>query len=520
MRDADGKIVGIMGISRDITDRKQAEEALRRSREEFKDLFDNAPVGFHELDAEGRLTRINNTELKMLGYTAEELLGQFVWKLSTDEEMSRRATLAKLGGGQTPAQGYERMFRRKDGSTIPSLVHDRLMKNADGVITGIHSTIEDITARKAAEKSLARRTAELARERLFLRTLIDNLPDIIFAKDAQSRFTLVNTACAGQLGAGSVEAVPGKTDADFVSPELASQYLADEKELMQSGRPVTKEEAFQHKGTGEIRWSLTTKVPLKDDAGKVVGLIGIARDITDRKAAEAQLQNTMADLERSNKELEQFAYIASHDLQEPLRMVSSYTQLLAKRFEGQLDEKTQKYVHYAVDGASRMQSLINDLLAYSRVGRRGKPLESADSHAILGEALRNLAARIEETHAVITNGDLPTVRADASQLVLVFQNLISNAIKFRREGIPGIHVSARDKGGEWLFAVKDNGIGIESRHAQRVFEIFQRLHTREEYPGTGIGLSVCKRVVERHGGKIWFESEPGSGTTFFFTIPK
>ena len=520
MRDADGKIVGTMGISRDITERKQMEEALRRSREEFKDLFDNAPVGFHELDAEGRLTRINNTELKMLGYTAKELLGQFVWKLSMDEAMSRRATLAKLAGEQTLAQGYERLFRRKDGSTVPLMVNDRLMKNADGVITGIHSTIEDITARKRAEKSLAERTAELARERLFLRTLLDTLPDIIFAKDAQSRFTLVNTACAGQLGAGSVEAVLGKTDADFVSPELTSQYLADEKELMQSGQPVTKEEAFQHKGTGETRWSLTTKVPLKDDAGKVVGLIGIARDITERKASEAQLQKTMTELERSNKELEQFAYIASHDLQEPLRMVSSYTQLLARRFEGQLDEKTRKYVHYAVDGASRMQSLINDLLAYSRVGRRGKPLEPADSHAILGEALRNLAARIEETHAVITNGDLPTVRTDASQLVLVFQNLISNAIKFRREGIPVIHVSALDKGGEWLFAVKDNGIGIEARHADRVFVIFQRLHTREEYPGTGIGLSVCKRVVERHGGKIWFESEPGNGTTFFFTIPK
>ena len=520
MRDATGKIIGTMGISRDITGRKQMEEALRRSQEEFKDLFDNAPVGFHELDAEGRLIRINNTELKMLGYTAKELLGQFVWKLSMDEAMSRRATLAKLAGEQTSAQGYERLFRRKDGSTVPLMVNDRLIKNADGVVTGIHSTIEDITARKRAEKSLAERTAELARERLFLRTLLDTLPDNIFAKDAQSRFTLVNTACAGQLGAGSVEAVTGKTDADFVSPELASQYLADEKELMRSGEPVTKEEVFQHKGTGEMRWSLTTKVPLKDDAGKVVGLIGIARDITERRAAAAQLQRTMAELERSNKELEQFAYVASHDLQEPLRMVSSYTQLLARRYEGQLDEKTQKYVHYAVDGAGRMQSLINDLLAYSRVGRRGKPLEPADSHAILGEAVRNLAARIEETHAVITNGDLPTVRTDASQLVLVFQNLISNAIKFRREGIPVIHVSALDKGGEWLFAVRDNGIGIEVRHADRIFVIFQRLHTREEYPGTGIGLSVCKRVVERHGGKIWFESEPGNGTTFFFTIPK
>jgi light-regulated signal transduction histidine kinase (bacteriophytochrome) len=177
-------------------------------------------------------------------------------------------------------------------------------------------------------------------------------------------------------------------------------------------------------------------------------------------------------------------------------------------------------VHYAVDGAIRMKALINDLLAYSRVGSKGQPLRPADAHAVLGEAMRNLAALIEENKAVITHDDLPTVRADTSQLVLVFQNLLANAIKFRREDPPRIHVSARDRGGEWVFTVKDNGIGIELRHADRVFVIFQRLHSHEEYPGTGIGLAVCKRIVERHGGIIWFESGPENGTTFFFTIPK
>ena len=201
-------------------------------------------------------------------------------------------------------------------------------------------------------------------------------------------------------------------------------------------------------------------------------------------------------------------------------MISSYTQLLAKRYESQLDEKAKKYVNYTVDGAIRLQALINDLLAYSRVGTRGRPLETTDSHAVLGEAIRNLAATIEEHHALITNDDLPTVRADASQLVLVFQNLLANAIKFRRAALPSIHVSAHDRGDEWVFAVKDDGIGIEPQHAERVFVIFQRLHTREEYPGTGIGLAVCKRIVERHGGRIWFESAPGQGTTFFFTLPK
>jgi len=249
----------------------------------------------------------------------------------------------------------------------------------------------------------------------------------------------------------------------------------------------------------------------RDDLGK---------EIERREEAEARLMAAKADLERSNKDLEQFAYVASHDLQEPLRMVSSYIQLLVQHYEGRLDEKAKKFMDYAVDGAVRMQRLINDLLAYSRVGTRGKPLETADTLTLLGEAIRNLAAVIEEKGAIITNDELPAVRADASQLVQVFQNLISNALKFQGVDVPHIHVSARDSGREWVFSVRDNGIGIDKQYADRIFVIFQRLHTRQEYPGTGIGLALCKRIVERHGGRIGFESEPGKGSTFFFTIPK
>ena len=233
-----------------------------------------------------------------------------------------------------------------------------------------------------------------------------------------------------------------------------------------------------------------------------------------------RLKVVQADLERSNKDLEQFASVASHDLQEPLRMVSSYMQLLAQRYEGQLDDKARKFIRYAVDGALRMQTLINDLLAYSRVGSRAKPPQPTDSHAALGEALGNLAATIRENGAIVTNDDLPTVTADPTQLVQVFQNLLANAIKFRQAATPRVHVSARDDGRDWVFSVRDNGIGIDAKHAERAFVIFQRLHTREEYPGTGIGLAVCKRIVEQHGGRIWFASVPGDGTTFFFTIPK
>ncbi|MDQ7825133.1 MAG: PAS domain-containing protein [Candidatus Eremiobacteraeota bacterium] len=253
-------------------------------------------------------------------------------------------------------------------------------------------------------------------------------------------------------------------------------------------------------------------------------LIGI---LVERKQYEDRLHGVLADLERSNrnlehsnKDLEQFAYVASHDLQEPLRMVASYTQLLADRYKGQLDEKANMYIDYAVDGAVRMQQLINDLLTYSRIGTQGRQPEPIDVRPVLSEACRNLQTAIEESGAIVTDDDLPTVRADAGQIALLFQNLIGNAIKFHGADPPRVHVSARDLGREWCFSLKDNGIGMESKYADRVFVIFQRLHTQQEYPGTGIGLAVCKRIVERHGGRIWLESSPGEGSTFFFTIPK
>jgi len=239
------------------------------------------------------------------------------------------------------------------------------------------------------------------------------------------------------------------------------------------------------------------------------------------------------DLRRSNAELEQFAYVASHDLQEPLRMVSSYMQLLAQRYKGKLDSDADDFIGYAVDGATRMQTLINDLLTFSRVGTRGKPFEPTDCETVLEQVLTNLKMAIDESGALITHDALPTVMADESQQVQLFQNLIENAIKFRGDVVPRIHISATrgsafvdsDSRPEnmhreaWVFAVRDNGIGLEPEFFDRIFTIFQRLHSRDEYAGTGIGLAVCKKIVERHGGRIGVESEVGKGTTFFFSIP-
>ena len=233
---------------------------------------------------------------------------------------------------------------------------------------------------------------------------------------------------------------------------------------------------------------------------------------------EQEVMQRTAELARSNVELQQFAYIASHDLQEPLRMVTSYTRLLARRYQGRLDADADEFIAYAVDGANHMQTLINDLLSYSRLGTRGKPFEPADCTVVFAHALANLKIAIEESGAVVTHDPLPTLLCDATQLTQLFQNLIGNAIKFRSAEPPCVHVAAEQRGAEWLFVVRDNGIGIDPQYAQRIFIIFQRLHTRVEYPGTGIGLAICKKIVERHGGRIWVESQAGQGARFCFTM--
>jgi len=244
-------------------------------------------------------------------------------------------------------------------------------------------------------------------------------------------------------------------------------------------------------------------------------------EVAERGAAERALREKTDALARSNAELEQFAYVASHDLQEPLRMVSSYVQLFEKRYAGQVDAQAKKYIDYSVEGAKRMQALIGGLLEFSRVGRIDEPSGLVDMGSALDQALLNLRSAIEESHAVVTRGPLPSVTGNAGRLAQALQNLVGNAIKFRRPGeAPAIHVSAVPRRDEWLFAVKDNGIGIDPQFLDRIFVIFQRLHTRAEYPGTGIGLSVCKKVIERHGGRIWVESEPGAGATFQFTLPR
>ena len=246
--------------------------------------------------------------------------------------------------------------------------------------------------------------------------------------------------------------------------------------------------------------------------------VSLSFDVTSRLETEARLMDMMHDIERSNAELEQFAYVASHDLQEPLRKIKSFTELLASRYSSQIDERADKYIHYLVDGATRMQNLIEDLLAYSRVGTKAQPFTKIKADAVLDQALSNLQLRVKESGAVVIRSAMPEIVCDSVQLVQVFQNLISNAIKFRGENTPEIRINAEKSDDSWIFSVADNGLGIPRDQYERIFEIFQRLQLQDEYPGTGIGLAICRKIVERHGGRIWVESEPDKGSIFSFTI--
>ncbi len=281
-----------------------------------------------------------------------------------------------------------------------------------------------------------------------------------------------------------------------------------------------KAELRNYKKDGTFFWNEFYLAPVKNSQGVLTHFIGVQTDITQRKEHEAALAQKTEELARSNFELQQFANVVSHDLQEPLRMVASYIQLLGKRYKGKLDQDADEFIEYAVDGANRMQRLIRDLLNYSRVGSENKPFEETDCELILQQVVNNLSASIQECHANITHDALPCVQAHPTLLTQVFQNLIGNALKFVGSSNPKIHLGAKPLSDGWEFSVSDNGIGIPPDQLDRIFLIFQRLHSRVEYPGTGIGLAICKRIVEKHGGNIWVESEQGKGSTFYFTIKR
>jgi PAS domain S-box-containing protein len=446
--------------------------------EQFYRLFDVAPEG---------LTRFS----------------QFVERLHPDDRERVQRDVADALKQDRP---YDTDYRVKlsNGGWRDVIARGRVFAAPDGKPLRMVGTCLDITNRKRAE-------LELRESERRYRTLAESLPHLVWTCRGDGPCDYLSPRWVDYTGIPEADQL-GYRWLEQLHPDDRERVVAEWTKVTPRGDAFDIE--FRIRRTdGVYRWFKTRAIPFRDDGGRVIKWFGSNSDIEDYKQAHDSLA-------RSNKELEQFAYVASHDLQEPLRMVASYTQLLAQRYEGQLDDTAKKYIDYAVDGAVRMQQLIQDLLTYSRLNSQAKPPELIDVNNVLLDVFRNLQVAIDESRASVATGELPTVRADASQLQQVFQNLIANGIKFHRDEPPQVHVSAKDLGQQWRFSVQDNGIGIEAQYADRVFGIFQRLHTRQEYPGTGIGLTVCKRIVVRHGGKIWFESELGKGTTFFFTLPK
>ncbi len=377
----------------------------------------------------------------------------------------------------------------------------------------------DVTEqRRATSESLQR-----------LAAIVESSDDAIIGDTLDGTITSWNHGAERMYGYTAGEVV-GQPISILVPPDCSNE-VPQLLDRIRRGERLEHYETIRIRKDGRPVTVSMTLSPIKDASGQIVGASIIARDITERRRAEQELNQYREHLEelvaqrtdelaRSNKDLEQFAYVASHDLQEPLRMVAGYLELLRDRYQGRLDDKADKYIGYAVDGAERMSVLIRDLLAYSRVNTRGEQLQPVNAQEALDFALRNLRSAVEDSKATITHDPLPVVRADRTQLAQVFQNLVGNAIKFRcPDRPPRIHISAGQDHGQRLFAVQDNGIGFKEEYKEKLFLIFQRLHSRGKYPGTGIGLAICKRIVERHGGRIWAAGEPDKGSIFYFTIP-
>ncbi len=503
-------------------------EVLRKSRENYRSIFDSAndAIFIHDVST-GAILDVNRKMTEMYGYSPEEM---------------RRINVAALSQGSYPynqegamewitkaVNGEPQLFEwlAKDYSGRLFWVEVNLKMAVLGGKDRLLAIVRDISERKAAESAL-RHSFDL------LKTVIDSTNDAVSLIDVSTfRIVIVNRTFLKEYGYNHESEVVGKTchEVTHHKSEVCAppNDICPLVETVRTGAYSVQEHIHYGKGGERIFVEVSTS-PIEDEQGNLVQVVHVQRNITERKIAEEKLKHYAVKLERSNKELEQFAHIVSHDLQEPLRVVSGFAQLLSQKYKGKLDQKADEYLSFIVSSATRMSDLIRDLLNYSRVGSRQRPLEPVDCNSVLKKALENLKASTEESGAVIESGPLPTVLVDEVQLIQLFQNIIGNSIKYRSGEQPHISIMAEQierssvpipypvTGKGWLFMIKDNGIGIDPKYSERIFQIFQRLHGRDKYPGSGIGLAVCKKIVEHHGGRIWVESEVGRGSIFYFTL--
>ena len=465
------------------------------------------PSGMIMTNADGKILLVNTEVERLFGYSREELLNQSIDILvpiaKRGQHGGHRASFVARPEARRMGVGRDLFGVRKDGTQIPVEIGLNPIQTGEGLL--ILSAITDITERKSADERF--------------RLVVEACPSGMIMTDSDGKIVLMN-AEAERLFGYAREELFGRA-IDVLVPAMSrpghAKLRKDFIAAPQARRMGIGRDLYGARKNG-------TQIPIEIglnpiQTGDGLMILSAITDISERKRATEELANRSELLERSNADLEQFAYAASHDLQEPLRMVSSYSSLLAEHYDGRADEKSEKYIRYVLDGARRMQQLIQDLLAYSRVDSQAEPPVLIKSEIAVKTALDNLKVAIESSHAEVECDALPAVYADTVQLTQLFQNLIGNAVKFRRDCAPHIHIGAKRNNGKWTFHVADNGIGIEKQYAERVFHMFQRLHERGRYEGSGIGLAIVKKIVERHGGRVWFESQPKNGTTFYFTMP-
>ena len=492
--------VSVTAAIRDVTERKSTEAR-------FRALLESAPDAMVISGSNGLIELTNLQAERLFGYAREEMIGQPVEILippnlrdgyrSDFPAFSVGAVRRKTGAGE------DLRARRKDGTELPVEISFSPLEGPNG--TSVTAAIRDVTERKKAETRF--------------RALLESAPDAMVIVDSRGLIQLANLQSEKMFGYSRSELVGQSVDI-LIPVGLRIGHAQHRQGFFAAPKP-------REMGAGLNLMALRkdgTQFPVEISLSPLEGADGTSvtaaiRDITERKLASQQLADNIAELRHSNEALEQFAHIASHDLQEPLRMVASYTQLLAKRYKGRLDADADEFIGYAVDGTQRMKRLIEDLLLYSRAGKGIPQPRAFSAEEALQEVLKNLRSRIEESGAEVSHDPLPMLVGAESQFLQVLQNLIGNAIKYRGERAPRVHISAAVFGQEWVFSVRDNGIGIEPQYFERIFQIFQRLHGHQEYEGTGIGLAICQRILQQQGGRIWVESEPGSGSVFHFSLP-
>ncbi len=500
LTDPSGETQRFIGISFDMTGRIEAE----RTSQLLSAIVDSSDDAIVSKDLNGVITTWNKSAERLFGYTAEEAIGQTVAALliPVDRQDEEPDILARLRRGER-VDHFETLRRRKDGTLLDISLTISPVRDDQGHIAGASKIARDITGRKQRE-------AELRNSEERFRQLAEVGPQFVWLSGPQGELEFVNHRWVEFSGLDLQATKDPARLEQVLHPD--DDVLVNWHRAVSAGTPFELEARLRRED-GEFRWFIMRSVPVRDEQGRIQRWFGTSTDIHENKLLQLELR-------RANRDLEQFAYSASHDLQEPLRSIRIFSELLNQRCKNQLDDQARDFLAKVDGGASRMQMLVRDLLAYTQASKADKPAEPSGANAAFLEAIANLGGIIEKTGAVIDCDPLPFVLIEAVQLQQLFQNLVGNALKYHRKGVPPVvHATARREAGHWLFSITDNGIGIEPEFREKIFGVFKRLHTSEEYSGTGIGLAICQRIVERHGGRIWVESVPGDGSTFHFTLP-